>query len=95
MSKTYAIVQGQHESVETAGKSFKEIEGAVEDIIYSIEEVLKSVAVLNNSKNTMLASIERIATISETNAGMTEEVTASVDEQQQAIQMVTNSSNDL
>lgn len=95
MSKTYAIVQGQHESVETTEKSFKEIESAVENIVYSIEEVSKSVAVLNNSKNTMLTSIKRIAKISEVNAGMTEEVTASVDEQQKAIQMVTNSSNDL
>ena len=43
----------------------------------------------------MLASIERIAIISETNAGMTEEVTASVDEQQKAVQLVTESSNNL
>ena len=95
MSKTYAIVQGQHESVETTEKSFKEIEVSVENIVHSIEEVSKSVTVLNNSKNTMLASINRIAKISEANAGMTEEVTASVDEQQKAIQMVTNSSNEL
>ncbi|WP_431028284.1 methyl-accepting chemotaxis protein [Lysinibacillus sp. LZ02] len=95
MSKTYAIVQGQHESVETTEQSFEDIGNAVETIIRSIEEVSTSVQLLNNSKNTMLASIERIAMISETNASMTEEVTASVDEQQKAVQMVTNSSNDL
>ena len=95
MSKTFTIVQGQHEAVETTEKSFNEIESAVGNIIESIEDVSKSILQLHASKNTMLASIERIATISETNAGMTEEVTASVDEQQKAVQLVTDSSNDL
>lgn len=95
MSKTFAIVQGQHEAVETTEKSFNEIESAVGNIIESIEDVSRSIVQLNASKNTMLASIERIATISETNAGMTEEVTASVDEQQKAVQLVTESSNNL
>lgn len=95
MSKTFTIVQGQHEAVETTEKSFNEIESAVGNIIESIEDVSKSILQLHASKNTMLASIERIATISETNAGMTEEVTASVDEQQKAVQLVTDSSNNL
>ncbi|MEO4054978.1 methyl-accepting chemotaxis protein [Solibacillus sp. CAU 1738] len=95
MSKTYAIVQNQHESVTMTQNSFKEIEAAVENIIHSIEEVSASVGQLNSSKNTMLTSIESIASISEKNAAMTEEVTASVDEQQRAIQLVTNSSNEL
>lgn len=95
MSKTFTIVQGQHEAVETTEKSFNEIESAVGNIIESIEDVSKSILQLHASKNTMLASIERIATISETNAGMTEEVTASVDEQQKAVKLVTDSSNNL
>lgn len=40
-------------------------------------------------------SIESIALISEKNAATSEEVTASVDEQQRAIQLVSESSNDL
>jgi methyl-accepting chemotaxis protein len=95
ITKTYAIAQGQHEAVKTTEKSFNEIENAVENIIESIEDVSRSILQLNASKNTMLVSIERIAQISETNAGMTEEVTASVDEQQKAIQLVTESSNTL
>lgn len=95
MEKTYDIVQGQQQSVNMTEKSFVEIENAVEQIIRVIEDVSTSVVHLNTSKNTMLTSIERIAKISETNAGMTEEVTASVDEQQNAIQMVTESANDL
>ena len=42
-----------------------------------------------------MESIDSIATISEKNAGMTEEVTASVDEQQRAIALVTQSATDL
>ena len=95
MSKTFNIIQGQHEAVETTEKSFTEIESAVENIGSFIEDVSRSILQLNSSKNTMLASIERIAIISETNAGMTEEVTASVDEQQKAVQLVTESSNNL
>ncbi len=95
MSKTFTIVQGQHEAVETTEKSFNEIENAVGNIMESIEDVSRSILQLNASKDTMLSSIERIALISETNAGMTEEVTASVDEQQKAIQLVTDSSNNL
>lgn len=95
MSKTFTIVEGQHEAVETTEKSFNEIENAVGNIVESIEDVSRSILQLNASKNTMLSSIERIAVISETNAGMTEEVTASVDEQQKAIQLVTDASNNL
>lgn len=95
MSKTYSIVKGQHESVTQTENSFKEIEFAVENISGSIEEVANSVDQLNDSKNLMLDSIERIASISEKTAAMAEEVTASTDEQQKAVQLVTNSSNDL
>ncbi|MEK4231027.1 methyl-accepting chemotaxis protein [Solibacillus sp. FSL H8-0538] len=95
MSKTYTIVQDQHESVKLTETSFKEIEGAVGKIITSIEDVSTSVIQLNASKNTIMHSIESIASISEKNAAMTEEVTASVDEQQRAIELITQSSNDL
>ena len=95
MSKTYAIVQDQHESVTSTETSFKEIEHAVGIIIGSIEDVSASVMQLNASKNTIMHSIDSIAAISEKNAAMTEEVTASVDEQQRAIQLVTNSSSEL
>ncbi|WP_332646482.1 methyl-accepting chemotaxis protein [Lysinibacillus sp. 54212] len=95
MSKSYAIVKGQHESVAQTENTFKEIENAVENISGSIEEVADSVNQLNQSKNLILDSIERIASISEKTAAMAEEVTASTDEQQKAVQLVTNSSNEL
>lgn len=95
MSKTYAIIQGQNESVTLTGKAFAEIEGAVGYITASIEEVTSSVIELNTSKDTMTQAIASIATVSEENAAMTEEVNASVDEQQQAIALVTKSANEL
>lgn len=95
MSKTYAIIQGQNESVTLTEQAFADIDGAVERIITSIEEVTTSVIELNTSKDVMTTAIVRIAAVSEENAAMTEEVNASVDEQQQAIALVTESANDL
>ena len=95
MEKTYAIVQGQNNAVETTEQSFKQIENAVDNINSSIEEVSLSINQLNESKNTIIMAIERIASVSEENAAMTEQVTASVEEQQKAIQQVTTSSTEL
>lgn len=95
MQKTHSIVEGQNKAVDSTEYSFKQIEQAVVAIGQAIEEVSVSVIQLNESKNTMVDSISNIATVSEKNAAMTEEVTASVDEQQKAIQQVTLSASDL
>ncbi|MFP3917650.1 methyl-accepting chemotaxis protein [Lysinibacillus telephonicus] len=95
MSKTYSIVQDQNKSVTETENSFTYIEAAVKNIILTIEDVSSSVNQLNESKNIMTRAIENIAVISEKNAATAEEVTASVEEQQKAIQLVTESSKDL
>lgn len=95
MSKTYSIVQDQNKSVTETESSFTYIEDAVKNIIHTIEDVSSSVNQLNESKNIMTRAIENIAVISEKNAATAEEVTASVEEQQKAIQLVTESSKDL
>jgi methyl-accepting chemotaxis protein len=95
MSKTYSIVQDQNISVTETESSFTFIESAVKNIIHTIEDVSTSVNQLNESKNIMSRAMENIAVISEKNAGTAEEVTASVEEQQRAIQLVTESSKDL
>jgi len=95
MKKTNVIVHQQNDSVAITESSFKEIELAVEKIIAVIGDMTEGVAYLNNSKNHIMHSIESIALISEKNAAASEEVTASVDEQQRAIQLVSESSNDL
>ncbi len=95
MKKTNVIVHQQNDSVAITESSFKEIELAVEKIIAVIGDMTEGVAYLNSSKNHIMHSIESIALISEKNAATSEEVTASVDEQQRAIQLVSESSNDL
>ncbi len=95
MQKTSAIVREQNNSVGIMESSFNEIELAVEKIIAIIGDMTSGVAYLNSSKDDMIQSIESIAMISEKNAAASEEVTASVDEQQRAIQLVSESSNDL
>lgn len=95
MQKTHVIVRQQNDSVIVTESSFKEIKLAVEKIIAIIGDMTEGVEYLNNSKNDMMQSIESIALISEKNAAASEEVTASVDEQQRAIQLVSESSNDL
>lgn len=95
MQKTHVIVRQQNDSVIVTETSFKEIKLAVEKIIAFIGDMTEGVGYLNNSKNDMMQSIESIALISEKNAAASEEVTASVDEQQRAIQLVSESSNDL
>ncbi|MGE7928598.1 methyl-accepting chemotaxis protein [Lysinibacillus xylanilyticus] len=95
MKKTNVIVHQQNDSVAITESSFKEIELAVEKIITIIGEMTAGVEYLNDSKDNIMQSIESIAMISEKNAAASEEVTASVDEQQRAIQLVSESSSDL
>ncbi|MGE7942023.1 methyl-accepting chemotaxis protein [Lysinibacillus xylanilyticus] len=95
MKKTNTIVRQQNDSVAITESSFKEIELAVEKIIAVIGDMTAGVEYLNSSKDNIIQSIESIAMISEKNAAASEEVTASVDEQQHAIQIVSESSNDL
>ncbi|MBD8523193.1 methyl-accepting chemotaxis protein [Lysinibacillus fusiformis] len=95
MQKTHIIVSQQNDSVMVTESSFKEIKMAVEKIISIIGDMTDGVEYVNSAKNDMMKSIESIAMISEKNAAASEEVTASVDEQQRAIQLISESSNDL
>lgn len=95
MQKTHVIVSQQNDSVMVTESSFKEIKMAVEKIISIIGDMTDGVEYVNSAKNDMTKSIESIAMISEKNAAASEEVTASVDEQQRAIQLISESSNDL
>ncbi|AHN23575.1 methyl-accepting chemotaxis protein [Lysinibacillus sphaericus] len=95
MQKTNIIVREQNNSVSMMESSFNEIEASVGEIIVNIGEMTAGVEYLNSSKEDIMQSIESIALISEKNAASSEEVTASVDEQQRAIQLISESSNDL
>lgn len=95
MTKTYQIVHEQNESVVQTEGAFKEIGESVLLIADSIEEVSASIVELNTSKTTIMTSIDSISHVSEENAAMAQEMTASIEEQQAAMAVVTNSSSDL
>ena len=95
MVKTYNIVQEQNQSVERTELAFNELEQAVEHIVDSIDAVITSVDTISQSKEIMAEAITSIAGMSEMNAAASEEVTASVEEQQNAIAIVTTATNEL
>ncbi|MEK3763890.1 methyl-accepting chemotaxis protein [Solibacillus sp. FSL K6-4121] len=95
MSKTYKIIHEQNASVSNTEHSFKEIEQAVQQISQSIEEVSASISELNTTKIVIIDAVESISHVSERNAAMAEEMTASVEEQQSAMSVVTTSASNL
>lgn len=95
MMKTSKIVMEQNDAVVQTEHSFKEIENAVQLISDSIEDVSATIVELNTSKTVIIDSIERISRVSEENAAMAEEMTASIEEQQTAMAVVTHASTDL
>ncbi|MEK4427354.1 methyl-accepting chemotaxis protein [Solibacillus sp. FSL K6-1523] len=95
MGKTTRIVSEQNESVLQTETSFIEIEKAVHHISVAISEVSKGVEELNISKVMIMDSVESIASISEKNSAMADEMTASIEEQQNAFALVTTSASEL
>ncbi|MEG0472975.1 MAG: methyl-accepting chemotaxis protein [Solibacillus sp.] len=95
MGKTNQIVSEQNESVLRTETSFKEIERAVHHISAAINDVSKSVGELNVSKVLIMESVGSIASISEKNSAMADEMTASIEEQQNAFELVTTSASEL
>lgn len=95
MTKTYQIVQQQNQSVAYTELAFEELEQAVTHIVESIDAVIASVGAIDQSKTIMTSAIATVADMSELNAAAAEEVTASVEEQQHAIAIVTTSANEL
>lgn len=95
MENTYNIVQSQNKSVAETENSFKQIEEAVENFIQAITEVSEGIQVLHESKEIVTNAIYNIVMVSERSAAATEEISASVEEQQKAIELVAQSANDL
>lgn len=95
MENTTTLIKQQQHIITTTEEAFQHL--AQNGVTYTqkVAEIYTSIRNLQHSKERMSASIAHIAMISEANAGMVEEVTASVDEQQKAVQIVTAASNDL
>lgn len=95
MGRTNRIVSEQNESVLLTETSFKKIEKAVHHMSVTINDVSKSVGELNVSKGMIMESVESIAAISEKSSSMADEMTASIEEQQNAFALVTTSASEL
>ncbi len=91
ISKTSMIVLQQNEAVLNTGYSFDNIKENVQTILIAIEDVSTSFNVLLTSKDEIMDSMNNIMNISEHNAGATQEVFASLAEQQKVIQVVAES----
>ncbi|ADC49558.1 hypothetical protein BpOF4_07500 [Alkalihalophilus pseudofirmus OF4] len=72
-------------------QSFNEIEYVVGDIIQAIDLIKEEVRHMNERKDSVVASIENIAAISQQSAAAAEEVTASTEEQMRALATVSDS----
>lgn len=95
IQRTYTIAEEQHHSVQLTEGSFKDIESAVEVIMTAIETVTEGIDGLLSAKEAMEQSISNIGIVSEANAASVQQVTASVQEQQNLNEIVTKSVNDL
>ncbi|MGG0657317.1 methyl-accepting chemotaxis protein [Rummeliibacillus pycnus] len=95
ISKTSLIVQQQNEAVHNTGLSFDHIKENVQTILIAIEDVSSNFITLMTSKDEIMDSMNSIMSVSEQNAGATQEVFASLAEQQKVIQVVAESATDL
>lgn len=95
MQRTNVIAEEQHNSVQQTETSFKDIEQAVAVIMTAIEAVTEGIDGLLVAKDAMEQSISNIAVVSEANAASAQQVTASVQEQQNLNEIVTKSVNNV
>ncbi|KMJ56423.1 hypothetical protein AB685_22095 [Bacillus sp. LL01] len=91
MQSTKAITTEQNTAVKSTEQSFNEIELVVGDITRAIELIKDEVKHMNERKDSVVASIENIAAISQQSAAAAEEVTASTEEQMRALSTVSES----
>ncbi|MBK3495801.1 methyl-accepting chemotaxis protein [Viridibacillus sp. YIM B01967] len=89
--KTTVIVKEQNEAVTKTETSFEDIKSNVVAIKTAIEDVSEGVNILIASTEMVSFAIESIAEVSEHNAKATTEVFASVDEQQNVIDVIAKS----
>ncbi|MDV2887003.1 methyl-accepting chemotaxis protein [Alkalihalophilus pseudofirmus] len=88
---TKTITAEQNTAVAATEQSFNEIEYVVGDIIQAIDLIKEEVRHMNERKDSVVASIENIAAISQQSAAAAEEVTASTEEQMRALATVSDS----
>ena len=95
IARTHEIVETQHEAVAQTAQAFATIRTCTDDVVATVEQMSTYLHDLTDAKDTMTLAIANIAAISTQNAASAEEVAASVQEQQKAMHVVTNSTHAL
>lgn len=74
---------------------FKDIENAIEHIVLKAKILIENINNIDENKNAVLISMERVSAISEETSATTEEVSASMEQQFAHIQKVSDSTTEL
>ncbi|WP_430392885.1 methyl-accepting chemotaxis protein [Bacillus suaedaesalsae] len=95
MDKTKLLAKEQLDAVMETEQSFKKIAGSVSGIESIISDVNDNIQLLVSSKDNVSNAVESIAAVSQQSAASTEQITSSIDEQLNAIVVVSDSAQEL
>ncbi|KAA0543389.1 methyl-accepting chemotaxis protein [Bacillus sp. BGMRC 2118] len=95
MDKTKLLAKEQLNSVMETEQSFSQIAESVHGIESIISDVNENIQLLVSSKESVSTAVESIAAVSEQSAASTEQITSSIDEQLNAIVVVSDSAQEL
>lgn len=89
MEKVSNVSSEQTENVENSRNMFKEIARSIGDSERAVEKLNASGAQMHTKKDDIIATLQNLSAIAETNASSTEEVIASIEEQNNSIKQMT------
>lgn len=92
---TVAVVANQQQAVRITERSFYDVEDALQHVSTAMQHITATITTLQQTQQSFVTTIHDISEISHHHAGMIQEVNASVDEQQKAVTIITQSSNSL
>jgi methyl-accepting chemotaxis protein len=95
MENTKSLVQDQSDAVLKTEDSFTLIAESVKGLGTLLKDVNTNIHGLMQSKDNVIRSIESIASVSQQSAASTEEISSSINEQLNAITVVSSSANEL
>ena len=95
MKSVSNIVASQNKSVEMTKKRFEMIAAAIENTKRIIGILSQSGQIMRNKKEEVIEIIQNLTAVSEENAAGTEEISASVKEQAEAMKLISNTSENL
>ncbi|HYK75209.1 MAG TPA: methyl-accepting chemotaxis protein, partial [Pseudoneobacillus sp.] len=95
MDKTKLLAKEQLDAVVLTEESFNQIADSVSGIQSIIEDVNQNIQLLVTSKANVSKAVESIASVSEESAASTEQITSSIEEQLNAIVVVSDSAQEL